>query len=124
MDPVGIGPAGQRPLAVDRFAEGIDDPALPTFIRIDDRVRQAKLGPAAEADAVEGAERHHLGAFGFKSDDLAGDLAAMATDQPATVADGQRAARPFDLDQHADDRRHPTIDNVFGQTADFVDDIV
>src|SRR6185369_18088243 len=48
----------QRALAVDRLAEGVHDPSEPAAGRADDRIHVADLGLAAEAHAVQRAERH------------------------------------------------------------------
>ena len=91
----------QRALAVDRLAQRVDDAAEPGRMRPNDRLGVGDLGLAAEADAVERAERHQRRAVVAEADDLARHAAAVARDDGAAAADRKQMFDAADLDQHA-----------------------
>ena len=93
------GPLRQRPLAVDRTPERVDDAAEPAARRphADDLV--AHMRRAAAAHARKGAERHRQRTLPGEPDDLARDHAAAAGLDLDPPADMHRRDRPGDLDE-------------------------
>ena len=80
----------QRPLAVDRLAQRIDDAAEPALVREHLRLAFRHFRLAAEPDAVQVAERHQERAAVAEADDLARNAPSGAGDDRAAAADGQK----------------------------------
>ena len=123
VDGIGDGPRHQRPLAVDGFAKGVDDPAEPAFIGINHRLRGADFNAAPHADPFDRAERHQQRAIIGKTDHFAGHPAVVTGDDIAMIADRQAALDAADLDQQADNVGDLPENLVIGKAVDFLSNI-
>ena len=111
---------GQRPLAIDRFAKGVDDPPEPPPAGVNDGLSLGDLGHAANSDAFQRAEWHQQGATIAEPDDLARHPALLARQKDTAIAYGEPALDAADFDQQAEDRRHTTEQPVFANGVEFV----
>ena len=123
-DRIGDRPDRQGAFTVDRFSEGIDDPAQPAVIGVNHRIGVADFDPAAKANALQLAEGHDQGTAVPETDNLANDVAVVAAIDAAMIADRQPFANAADFDQKAGNRRHPAVNLVVRQAVDFGHNIV
>src|SRR5690606_112260 len=99
----------QRSLAVDRPTHRVYDAAEPTLARADTRLPLHDFRLAAEADAVERAERHQQRPTVAKAYRFAWNRSTVARQNVAPTADGEPPANAADLDEHAEDAGHPAV---------------
>ena len=101
---------GQRALAVDRLAERIDHPSEPGVGRPDDRLGGRDLGLAAQADSIQGSERHEDRMAFAKADRLTDHGAAVARHHPAALTDRKAMVEASHLDHQAENAVNPPIE--------------
>ncbi len=89
----------QRPLAVDRFAQRIDDAAKPALVREYFRLAFRHFGLAAQPDTIQVAKRHQKRAPIAEAHDLARHAPSGAGDDRAAAADGQKPLDSPDLNE-------------------------
>src|SRR6266702_3404480 len=99
----------QRPLAVDRLAQRVDDAAEPGRRRthLIGRIGDNRL--AAAAHTVEAGERHHDGIVPGEADHLAGDRTVRAGLDHEPCADRHRVYRAGHFDHQAANADHTAI---------------
>ena len=114
---------GQRPLAVDRFAERVDDAPQPGAAWPHHRIGFDHNGFATQPDAFQRAEGERQRASVPEPDDLATDPSIGAVEQIAARADRKRALDAGDLHQHSKNRRHAAIHASVGDSVDVLQDV-
>src|SRR5690606_29877411 len=105
---ISLGARGQGPLAVDRFAIGIDDTAEPAVGGIDRTVMAAEDRLASEAHTTEFPKGQAEGVAIAKADDFRCQVVAVGGLDHDPAANAQFAYRPDNLDQQPLDGFHPS----------------
>ena len=80
----------QRTLAVDRFAQRIDDASQPAFVRENFRLAIGDFSLATQADAIQVAERHQERAPIAEAYDLTRNAPSGTGDDRTAATDGQK----------------------------------
>ena len=111
---------GQRPLAVDRLAQRVDDAAEPAGVREDDGAGAAHLGLAAEPDPVERAERHGERPAAPETDHFRGKAPPIPRQNVAPSAHGKALRHAREFDQHPHHGGDPPVAAVIRKRGDFL----